>query len=118
LKVFVRNPEAVAALVMTGAATGAPTIVSNKLPLAAVPVAGVAVSEIGKVSAAVRSETVPEITPVDESTLKPEGKVEVLYTGAVTPEDSMLYEKGYPACAVPVVGLVMPTPETGAASAA
>ena len=99
---------------MTGAAAGAPVIVSNKLPLAGVPVAGVAVSEIGKVSAAVRSETVPEITPVEELTLNPEGKVEVLYTGDVTPEDVIVYEKGYPACALAVVPLVMATPETGA----
>ena len=103
---------------MTGAATGAPTIVSNKLPLAAVPVAGVAVSVIGKSAAAVESETVPEITPVDELTLNPEGKEEVLYTGDVTPEDSIGYEKKYPACAVAVVGLVMATPKTGAEAAA
>jgi hypothetical protein len=57
---------------------------------------------------------VPEITPVDELRLKPEGKVEVLYEGVVTPEDVIVYEKGYPACAVAVVPLVMPTPETGA----
>ena len=42
-------------------------------------------------------ESVPEITPVDELRLKPEGKVEVLYTGDVTPEDVIVYEKGYPA---------------------
>jgi hypothetical protein len=42
-------------------------------------------------------ESVPEITPVDELRPKPEGKVEVLYTGAVTPEDVIVYEKGYPA---------------------
>jgi hypothetical protein len=58
--------------------------------------------------------SVPEITPVDESTLKPEGKVEVLYSGDVTPEDLIVYEKGYPAWAVAVVALVMPTPKEGA----
>jgi hypothetical protein len=35
----------------------------------------------------------------------------------VTPEDVIIYEKGYPACAVAVVALVMPTPEEGAVSA-
>ena len=65
-------------------------------------------------------EIVPEITPVDDSRVKPVGRVEVvLYvTGAVRPEDVIGYEKGYPACAVAVVALVMPTPETGAESAA
>jgi hypothetical protein len=60
----------------------------------------------------------PEITPVDESTLKPDGKGEALYEGDVTPEDLIVYEKGYPAWAVAVVALVMPTSETGAESAA
>jgi uncharacterized protein YhfF len=124
VKAFVTNPEAVAALVMTGTAAGASNIVSNKLPLAGSPVAGfagVAVSVMGKASAAVRSSTVPEISPVDELTLKPEGKVEVLYTGDVTPEDVIVYdEKGYPACAVAVVPLVMEAPITtsGAEAAA
>jgi hypothetical protein len=61
--------------------------------------------------------SVPEITPVDESTLKPEGRGEALYEGDVTPEDLIVYEKGYPAWAVAVVALVIPTPEEGAVSA-
>jgi hypothetical protein len=60
-------------------------------------------------------ESVPEITPPKR--LKPEGKVDVLYTGDVTPEDVIVYEKGYPACAVAAVALVIPTPEEGAVSA-
>ena len=51
---------------------------------------------------------------MDEFTLKSESRVDVLYTGVVTPEDVISYEKGYPACAVAVVPLVMPTPEAGA----
>jgi hypothetical protein len=97
---------------------GASAIVSIKLPLTAGPIGGVAVSVIGKGPAGVESETVPEISPVDELTLNPEGKVEVLYSGDVTPEDVMVYEKGYPACALAVSPLVMEAPVTSGAEAA
>jgi hypothetical protein len=62
--------------------------------------------------------SVPEISPVNASTLKFGGRGEALYDGDVTPEDVIVYEKGYPACAVAVVALVMATPETGAEAAA
>jgi hypothetical protein len=62
--------------------------------------------------------SVPEITPVDELTLNPDGRGEALYEGVVTPEDVIVYVKGYPACAVAVVGLVMATPEEGGVVAA
>jgi hypothetical protein len=113
VKALVRNPEAVAALVMAGAASGGAVMVSAKLAVAGPPVP-VAVSVILDNPGVAVVESVPAITPVDELRFKPEGKVEVLYEGAVTPEDVIVYEKGYPAWAVAVVPLVMPTPETGA----
>jgi hypothetical protein len=88
-------------------------MVSAKLAVASPPVP-VAVSVILDNPRVAVVGNGPEITPVDELRLKPEGKVEVLYTGVVTPEDVIVYEKGYPACAVAVVALVMLTPETGA----
>jgi len=55
---------------------------------------------------------------VDELTLNPEGRGEALYEGVVTPEDPIVYEKGYPACAVAVVALVIATPEEGGVASA
>jgi len=115
VKAFVRNPEAVAALVMAGAAAGGAVMVSAKLAVAGPP-APVAVSPMVVDVAVVAS--VPEITPVDELTLNPDGRGEALYEGVVTPEDVIVYVKGYPACAVAVVGLVMATPEEGGVVAA
>ena len=96
-------------LVKLGTTVGACVTVSTKLAVAGPPVP-VAVSSI--VVEVAFASSVPEITPPKR--LKPEGKVEVLYTGDVTPEDLIVYEKGYPAWAVAVVALVMPTPEAGA----
>ena len=118
MKAFVRNPEAVAALVMAGAAAGGAVMVSPKVPLAGPPVP-VAVSVILFNPCVAPVEIVPEITPVDELTLNPEGRGEALYEGVVTPEDAIVYVKGYPACAVAVAALVMEAPvTTGAESAA
>jgi hypothetical protein len=117
VKAFVRNPEAVAALVMAGAAAGGAVMVSAKLAVAGPPVP-VAVSVIFDTPCVAVVRSVPEITPVDELTLNPEGRGEALYEGVVTPEDPIVYEKGYPACAVAVVALVIATPEEGAVSAA
>ena len=91
MKAFVRNPEAVAALVMAGAAAGGAVMVSAKLAVAGPP-APVAVSPMVVEVAVVAS--VPEITPVDELTLNPDGRGEALYEGVVTPEDVIVYEKG------------------------
>ena len=93
---MVRFPEAVAALVMVGTTVAAGVMVSPKVPVAGPPVP-VAVSVILFNPCVAPVEIVPEITPVDELTLKPEGRVEVLYTGDVTPEDAIVYVKGYPA---------------------
>ena len=101
-------------LVKLGTTVGAGVTVSAKLAVAGPPVPFAVSPMVVEVAFA---PSVPEITPVDESTLKPEGKVEVLYTGDVTPEDLIVYEKGYPAWAVAVVALVIPTPEEGAVSA-
>ena len=81
---------------MAGAASGGAVMVSAKLAVAGPPVP-VAVSSILFKPCVAVVESVPEITPVDELRFKPEGKVEVLYSGAVTPEDVIVYEKGYPA---------------------
>ena len=101
-------------LVKLGTTVGAGVTVSAKLAVAGPPVP-VAVSSI--VVEVAFASSVPEITPVDELTLaldNPEGRGEALYAGDVTPEDLIVYEKGYPAWAVAVVALVMPTPEAGA----
>ena len=64
MKSFVRNPEAVAALLMTGAAAGGAVMVSVKLPVA-LPAAPVAEREIAdKASAVALMGTVPEIKPL------------------------------------------------------
>jgi hypothetical protein len=64
LKVFVKNPEAVAGLVMTGAAFGGVVMVSVKLPVADAD-APVAEREIGDNAPVVAPMgTVPEITPL------------------------------------------------------
>ena len=101
-------------LVKLGTTVGAGVTVSAKSAVAGPPVpfaVSLMLVEVAVVA------IVPAITPVDELRLKPEGRVEVLYSGAVTPEDLIVYEKGYPAWAVAVVSLVMPTPEEGAVSA-
>jgi hypothetical protein len=67
LKSFVRNPEAVAALLMTGAAVGAAAMVRVKLLVAlpAVPVVPVAEREIAdNAPVAASMGTVPEIRPL------------------------------------------------------
>ena len=92
-------------------------MVSAKLAVAGPPVP-VAVSVILDTPWVAPVEIVPEITPVDELRLKPEGKGEVLYTGEATPEDMIVYEKGYPACAVAVVPLVIKADTAGADVAA
>ena len=63
MKVFVKNPEAVAALVITGAAAGGAVMVSVKLPVAVdTPVAE---REIADKAPVVESMgTVPEIRPL------------------------------------------------------
>jgi hypothetical protein len=64
MKAFVRNPEAVAALVMAGAAAGGAVMVSVKLPVA-VADAPVAEREIADNAPVVASMgTVPEIKPL------------------------------------------------------
>jgi hypothetical protein len=86
VKALVRNPEAVAALVMVGATSGGAVMVSAKVAVAGPPVPDAVSSILFKPSVAV-VESVPEITPVDELRLKPEGRGEALYEGNVTPED-------------------------------
>ena len=64
MKALVRFPEAVAALVMVGAAAGGAVMVSAKLPVADPPVP-VAEREIADKAPVVASMgTVPEITPL------------------------------------------------------
>jgi hypothetical protein len=91
VKAFVRNPEAVAALVMAGAAAGGAVMVSAKVLVADPPVP-LAVSVISVVATFAVVGIVPEITPPER--LKYEGKGEVVYTGDATPEDVIVYEKG------------------------
>ena len=74
---------------MTGAAGGSGLMVSAKLPVAGPPVP-VAVSVILFKPWVAVVEIVPEITPVDMLRLNLSGRVEVLYTGDVTPEDEIV----------------------------
>jgi len=73
VKALFRFPEAVGALVMLGTAAGGAVMVSAKLPVAGPPVP-VALSEILFNPCVAPVEIVPEITPVDELTLNPEGR--------------------------------------------
>jgi hypothetical protein len=64
VKAFVRNPEAVVALVMVGASAGGAVMVSVKLPVADAdaPVAEREIGDNGPVAASMG--TVPEIRPL------------------------------------------------------
>ena len=101
---------------MLGTAVGGAVMVSAKVLVAGPPVP-LAVSVISVVATFAVVGIVPEITPPER--LKYEGKVEVVYTGDVTPEDVIVYVKGYPAWTEAVAGLSMVGPDaTGAESAA
>jgi hypothetical protein len=63
VKVFVKNPEAVAALVITGAPAGGAVMVSVKLPVAVdTPVAESEIADNAPVATSMG--TVPEIRPL------------------------------------------------------
>ena len=85
MKALVRNPEAVAGLVMNGASAGGAVIVRNKLALAVV--VPIALSEIdcGNSPGTVSIGTVPEITPVLVLQSKYSGKPDALYDVATPP---------------------------------
>ena len=70
---------------------GGAVMVSVKVFVAGPPVP-VAVSVISVLPKFAVVGIVPEITPPERT--KPEGKVEVVYTGDATPEDVIVYEKG------------------------